>query len=119
MGTAPVEWVAGMQAIANAETVGIRLDLVGRPINSWADLINPEFKGRAALQDQPTVGVIDVAMALEARGDLKYRNKGNMTRDEIDKTIAVMMDIKKSVHFRSFWTTFDQSVNLMAAGEVW
>ena len=41
-----------------------------------------------------------------------------MTRDEIDKTINLMIEIKKSGHFRSFWTTFDQSVNLMASGEV-
>src|SRR6266851_3890128 len=116
--SAPTEWLTGIPTITNADTLGIRPDLVGRPVNSWADLLSPEFKGKAALQDQPTVGVIDVAMALEARGDLKYANKGNMTKEEIDKTIAVMMDIKKSGHFRSFWTSFDQSVNLMASGEV-
>ena len=114
----PSEWLTGIPTITNADTLGVRPDLVERPISSWADLIDPQFKGKAALQDQPTVGVIDVAMALEARGDIKYGNKGNMTRDEIDKTINVMMDIKKSGQFRSFWTTFDQSVNLMASGEV-
>jgi putative spermidine/putrescine transport system substrate-binding protein len=115
---APTEWLTGIPSITNADTLGIRPDLVGRPISSWADLLSPEFKGKAALQDQPTVGVIDVAMALEARGDLKYANKGNMTRGEIDKTIDTMMEVKKSGQFRSFWTSFDQSVNLMASGEV-
>jgi len=114
----PTDWLTGIPTITNADTLGIRPDLTGRPISSWADLISPEFKGKAALQDQPTVGVIDVAMAIEARGDLKYGNKGNMTKEEIDKTINLMMDIKKSGQFRSFWTTFDQSVNLMASGEV-
>jgi len=116
--TGPTEWLTGIPTITNADTLGIRPDLVGRPVNSWADLLGTEFKGKAALQDQPTVGVIDVAMALEARGDLKYGNKGNMTRAEIDKTIDTMIEIKKSGHFRSFWTSFDQSVNLMASGEV-
>src|SRR3954449_1716372 len=92
----PSEFLTGVPTITNADTLGIRPDLVGRPINSWADLLSPDFKGKAALQDQPTVGVIDVAMALDARGDVKYGNKGNMTRDEIDKTIAVMMDVKKA-----------------------
>jgi len=114
----PTEWLTGIPSITNADTLGIRPDLTGRPITSWADLLSPEFKGKAALQDQPTVGVIDVAMALEARGDLKYGNKGNMTKAEIDKTIDTMVNVKKSGHFRSFWTTFDQSVNLMASGEV-
>jgi len=114
----PSDWLTGIPTITNADTLGIRPDLVGRQISSWADLISPEFKGRAALQDQPTVGVIDVSMAVEASGHLQYENKGNMTRDEIDKTIDLMREIKKSGQFRSFWTTFDQSVNLMASGEV-
>ena len=114
----PTDWLNAVPTVTNADTLGIRPDLVGRPIASWADLVSPEFKGKAALQDQPTVGVIDVAMAMEASGRVKYANKGNMTRAEIDKTIDAMMEIKRSGQFRSFWTTFDQSVNLMASGEV-
>ena len=116
--TAPTEFLTSVPTITNADTLGIRPDLTGRPITSWADLIAPEFKGKSALQDNPTVGVIDVAMAVEARGDVKYGNKGNMTKEEIDKTIALMIEIKKSGQFRSFWGSFDQSVNLMASGEV-
>jgi putative spermidine/putrescine transport system substrate-binding protein len=114
----PTDWLNGVPTITNADTLGIRPDLVGRPITSWADLISPDFKGKAALQDQPTVGVIDVAMAMEASGRIKYGNKGNMTKPEIDKTIDTMMEIKRDGQFRSFWTSFDQSVNLMASGEV-
>ena len=114
----PTDWVTGVPTITNADTLGIRPDLVGRPVASWADLLSPDFKGKAALQDQPTIGIIDVAMALEARGDIKYGNKGNMTKPEIDATITKMMEIKRAGHFRAFWNTFDQSVNLMASGEV-
>ena len=67
---------------------------------------------------RPSIGIMDVAMALEARGDMKYGDKGNMTKAEIDKTIDIMIGLKKSGHFRAFWTNFDQSVNLMASGEV-
>jgi putative spermidine/putrescine transport system substrate-binding protein len=41
-----------------------------------------------------------------------------MTKEEIDKTIAFLIDTKKSGQFRAFWKTFDESVNLMASGEV-
>ena len=114
----PTDWVTGIPTVINGDTLGIRPDLTGRPISSWADLLAPEFKGKAALQDNPTIGIIDVAMAVEARGDIKYGNKGNMTKPEIDKTIAMMMELKQSGQFRSFWSSFDQSVNLMASGEV-
>jgi putative spermidine/putrescine transport system substrate-binding protein len=114
----PTDWVTGIPTVINGDTLGIRPDLVERPVTSWADLLSSDFKGKAALQDQPTVGVIDVAMAVEARGDIHYGDKGNMTKEEIDKTMKMMTDIKKSGQFRSFWGSFDQSVNLMASGEV-
>ena len=41
-----------------------------------------------------------------------------MTKEEIDKTIAIFTEAKKNGQFRAFWKTFDESVNLMASGEV-
>ena len=41
-----------------------------------------------------------------------------MTKDELDKTMKVLTDAKKAGQFRAFWKTFDESVNLMASGEV-
>jgi putative spermidine/putrescine transport system substrate-binding protein len=117
-GGAQTEWLTAIPTVTNGDTLGIRPDLVGRKIDSWADVLSPEYKGKAAIQDNPTIGIIDVAMALEARGDIKYANKGNMTKEEIDKTVKAMLEIKQSGQFRSFWTSFDQSVNLMASGEV-
>jgi putative spermidine/putrescine transport system substrate-binding protein len=117
-GGAQSEWLTAIPTVTNGDTLGIRPDLVGRKIDSWADVLSPEYKGKAAIQDNPTIGIIDVAMALEARGDIKYGNKGNMTKEEIDKTVKAMLEIKQSGQFRSFWTSFDQSVNLMASGEV-
>jgi putative spermidine/putrescine transport system substrate-binding protein len=116
----PTEWLTMIPTIYNADTLGIRPDLVGGrdKVTSWKDLLDPKYKGKTALVDYAPVGIMDVAMALEARGDLKYGDKGNMTKTEIDKTIKVMIDLKKAGHFRSFWSTFDQSVNLMASGEV-
>jgi putative spermidine/putrescine transport system substrate-binding protein len=117
-GGAPSDFVTGIPTVTNGDTLGIRPDLVSRKIDSWADVLSPEFKGRAAIQDNPTIGIIDIAMAMEARGDLKYGDKGNMTKAEIDKTIDTMLEVKRAGQFRSFWTSFDQSVNLMASGEV-
>lgn len=104
--------------IYNADTLGIRPDLIGRELDSWAELLNPEFAGKTALINVPQIGIMDAAMAIEARGDLTYGDKGNMTQEEIDKTIAILIDLKKAGHFRAFWSSFDESVNFMAGGEV-
>lgn len=107
-----------MPTIYNADTVGIRPDLIGRPIETWAELFNEEFRGRAALVNIPQIGIMDAAMALESMGELTYGDKGNMTREEIDHTINRLIELKRAGQFRAFWSTFDESVNLMAGGEV-
>lgn len=114
----PTEWLVGIPVMYNADTLGVRPDLVGRPITSWKELLSSDFTGKVALQDGVGVGVPDAAVALQAAGLMSYVDKGNMTREEIDKTIDLLIEIKRSGQFRSFWTNFDQSVQLMASGEV-
>lgn len=104
--------------VYNADTLGIRPDLVGREVNSWADLFSPDFKGKTAIQNIPTNGIMDAMMACEAAGLLKYGDKGNPTQEELSATIAKLIELKKGGHFRALWNTFDESVNLMASGEV-
>jgi putative spermidine/putrescine transport system substrate-binding protein len=114
----PTEWATLIPTIYNADTLGIRPDLVGRPIRNWKNLVDPAFKGKTAILNIPGIGIMDAAMVMESLGTMKYVDKGNMTRPEIDKTIAFLIETKKSGQFRAFWKTFDESVNLMASGEV-
>ena len=114
----PTEWATFMPGVYNADTLGIRPDLVGRDITSWGDLFDPAFKGKAAIQNIPTIGIMDAIMAMEASGELTYGDKGNPTKEELEKTIAKLIALKKAGHWRALWNTFDESVNLMASGEV-
>jgi putative spermidine/putrescine transport system substrate-binding protein len=114
----PTEWMTLIPTIYNADTLGIRPDLVGRDIANWKDILDPKFKGKTSILNIPSIGIMDAAMISESAGVIKYGDKGNMTKDEIDKTIGFMIDTKKSGQFRAFWKTFDESVNLMASGEV-
>ena len=113
----PTEWVTLIPTVYNADTLGIRPDLIKRPINSWAELLNPEFKGKAAILNIPSIGIMDAAMVVEATGKYKYPDKGNMTKPEIDMTMAVLTEAKKAGQFRAFWKDFNESVNLMSSGE--
>ncbi|MDJ0949135.1 MAG: extracellular solute-binding protein [Alphaproteobacteria bacterium] len=111
-------WMSIIPSVYNADTLGIRPDLIGRPIENWHELLNPEFKGKAAILNIPSIGIMDAAMVVESMGEHTYGDKGNMTRDEIDLTIKVLTEAKKAGQFRAFWKEFNESVNLMASGEV-
>jgi len=114
----PTKWFTMVPTIYNADTLGIRPDLVGREIKNWKDILDPKFKGKTSILNIPSIGIMDAAMIMESAGEIKYKDKGNMTKEEIDKTIAFLIKVKKSGQFRAFWKTFDESVNLMASGEV-
>ena len=111
-------WMTLIPTIYNADTLGIRPDLIGRPISNWSELLNPEFKGKASILDISSIGIMDMAMVVESMGEYKYPDKGNMTKEEIDMTLGIFTEAKKNGQFRAFWKTFDESVNLMASGEV-
>ena len=114
----PTEFMTLIPTVYNADTLGIRPDLIGRPIESWAELANPEFKGRAAILNIPAIGIMDAGMTAQASGAVSYADMGNMTKEEIDRTIAFLIETKKSGQFRALWKEFNESVNLMASGEV-
>jgi len=115
---APTQFMTLIPTVYNADTLGIRPDLIKRDINSWSELLNPEFKGKAAILNIPSIGIMDAAMVMEASGLHKYADKGNMTKAEIDLTIKTLIEAKKAGQFRALWKDFNESVNLMASGEV-
>lgn len=114
----PTDWATLIPFQYNADTLGYRPDLTGRKIESWAELLDSKFKGKTALLDIPSIGIMDAAMILEAAGMMKFGDKGNMTREELDKVSQMLVKLKKDGQFRAFWKTFDESVNLMSSGEV-
>lgn len=111
------KWATNLPIVFNADTLGSRPDIVGE-IDSWAKLLDPELAGRTAMIGVPAVGIMDAAMAIEGAGLITYGDKGNMTIEEIDKTIEILIEAKRAGQFRAFWNTFDESVNLMTSGEV-
>jgi putative spermidine/putrescine transport system substrate-binding protein len=114
----PTDFMTLIPTVYNADTLGIRPDLINRPIESWAELLNPEFKGKASILNIPSIGIMDAAMVCESVGEVSYGDKGNMTKAEIDATMKVLTEAKKAGQFRAFWKEFNESVNLMASGEV-
>ena len=114
----PTGWATLIPFQYNADTLGWRPDLVGGEINSWAQLFDPKFKGKTALLDIPSIGIIDAAMVAQAAGIMNFGDKGDLTREELDRVTEILIDQKRQGQFRAFWKSFDESVNLMTSGEV-
>ena len=62
--------------IYNADTLGIRPDLVGRKIESWKDILDPKFKGKTSILNIPSIGIMDAAMICEIGRHREVRRQG-------------------------------------------
>jgi putative spermidine/putrescine transport system substrate-binding protein len=116
--TEATQWATMIPFQYNADTLGYRPDKVGRKIESWKELFNPEFKGKTSILDIPSIGIMDAAMVAEAAELATFGDKGNMTRDELDKITDILIEQKQAGQFRAFWKTFTESVELMSSSEV-
>ena len=114
----PSRYISMLPGWHNADSLGYNPEDTGRPIESWAELFSEDFAGAVALLNAPQIGVMDAALGVEGLGIYTFKDKGNMTREEIDFLIDFLIEKKQAGHFRAFWETFGQSVNLMVSGEV-
>jgi len=113
-------FIKGVPQNFNMDSVGYNQDVI--PLEpeevSWGELFNEAYSGRVALLADPSIAYQDAGNAAQALGLIEFETLGNLTRDEIDGLTQIMIDLKQRGHFRGFWTTFDESVNLMSSGEV-
>jgi len=112
--------VDGVPGVFNADAIGYNARVLAkRPEGvSWAELVNARWRGRVALAGDHTIGFHDAALAAEAAGLMRFRDKGDMTRPEIDRLAKVLIGLKRRRHFRGFWEDYQRAIDLMASNEV-
>lgn len=110
----------GPTGFFNMDSMGYNGDVIRLAPNkvSWGQLLNPQWKGRVAILNDPGIGMQDAGNAVKALGLMKFKDLGNMTKAEMDGLMKILTVKKKAGQFRSFWTTFNESVNLMSSKEV-
>ena len=108
------QWITNHPVLHNADTLGIRPDLIGRPIDSWAEIINPS--SRQSRRSWPSADRCGCRPRRPANG-ARVRDKAHDPRGDrlpIDRLI----ELKDAGHWRALWSTFNESVQLMVEGEV-
>lgn len=116
LGEAPSSRISMLPTTHNFDSFAYRTDMVAdvRQVESWAALLDPRWHGRAALVDEPAIGIFDAALAAQAAGLMTFQNIGNMTVDEIDRLIDLLEARRKDGFFRAFWRTAEDAAELMA-----
>lgn len=114
--------ISFMPYVHNVDSFGYNSSVIprGKPYEteSWAWLLDKTHHGRVALVNEPTIGIFDAALAVEAKGLMKFNDMGNMSIKEINQLFKILIEYKRKGHFRGVWSSVPHSVELMANNQV-
>jgi spermidine/putrescine-binding protein len=89
------------------------------PLDSYAALFDPKWKGYVALEDNYTTAAQKTGLYLKNAGLSKINNPADMTKEEFKTVIDFLIEQKKAGQFRVIWNSFEQAVNLITSKEVY
>jgi putative spermidine/putrescine transport system substrate-binding protein len=122
LGGRPTERASMLPAIHGVDAPGylpiVRAELAAGEADSWAWLLDDRWRGRVALLSDASLGMIEAALAAEASGLAEFRSMANLSIEEIDAIVGILIAKKRAGHFRALWETYDEAVALMEKGEV-
>jgi putative spermidine/putrescine transport system substrate-binding protein len=122
LGSNPTNEISFMPYVHNVDSFGYNSNVIPKGIpyetESWAWLLDDKYHGKVALVNEPTIGIFDAALAVQAKGLMSFKDIGNMSRTELDKLFEILIDYKKRGHFRGVWSSVPHSVDLMSSNDV-
>lgn len=85
---------------------------------SWSWLLDKNWHGSVAVQNDAAIGALDVAMAVQASKQLEFTDIGNLTVQEIDSLTELLLKLKKTSHFKGFWVDDEHAFKLISNNNV-
>ncbi len=83
---------------------------------SWAWLLDDRWSGKVALDNDPTIGLFDAALAAQAAGSMTFEDIGNISKPEMDKLFSILIKKRQKGHFCGFWNSVPESIDFVASG---
>ncbi len=120
LGSRASERISFLPYVHNVDAFGYDTRIVPRgrayETESWGWLLDERWHGKVAVVNEPTIGIFDMALAVEALGWMKFANMGNMTEAEVDQLFDILIPMKTRGHFSGFWNSVPESADMLARG---
>jgi putative spermidine/putrescine transport system substrate-binding protein len=117
LGSAPSEAISMVPTLYHFDSFGyhpsVLRELAPGEAESWAWLLDERWRGRTAITAHPPIGIVEMALAAEAKGLMRFKDVGNLEIEEIDGLVALLIEFRHKRHFRAFWESSPQAVALM------
>ena len=121
LGGQPTDHVTFLPYVHNVDSFGYDASIVPRGVpfetESWAWLLDERWAGRVAIVNEPTIGLFDLALAVQAKGLAEFEDIGNLSEADLETLFKILERYRQQGHFRGVWSSVPASVDLMSRGE--
>ncbi|MBL4890973.1 MAG: extracellular solute-binding protein [Rhizobiaceae bacterium] len=107
-----------LPTVLNADSMIYLPDRVGE-VDSYGVIFDPKLKGKVAMEDTWINSAIFTAMYLKESENAKIDEPGNLSESELGLVMEFLIKHKRDGQFRTFWSGWEQGVQLVADEEVW
>ena len=108
----------GLPTVLNADSIIYLPERVGE-VDSYGVIFDPKLKGKVAMEDTWINSAIFTAMYLKESENAAIEEPGNLSEDELGLVMEFLIKHKRDGQFRTFWSGWEQGVQLVADEEVW
>jgi putative spermidine/putrescine transport system substrate-binding protein len=110
--------VYGIPTVINADSMVALRNKVGT-VDSYGVIFDRKLRGKTAMEDAWINSVIFAAIYLKNSENAKISEPGDLTADELGLVMEFLIKHKRDGQFRTFWTGWEQGLQLVANNEVW
>ena len=103
--------------VLNADSIIYRKDKLGT-VDSYGVVFDPKLKGKVAMEDAWINSAIFAAIYLKESENKPIKDPGNLTSDELGLVMEFLIKHKRDGQFRTFWSGWEQGVQLVSNDEV-
>lgn len=104
LGQNPTQFISMLPSVHNADSFAIIGSDKPQYNLSWSELLSDNWQGQVAIQADAAIGVLDLLMAFQSKGELSFPDIGNLTLEEIDLFIRTTRQYQLKNQFQNFWT---------------
>ncbi|WJG08670.1 ABC transporter substrate-binding protein [Aliiglaciecola sp. LCG003] len=122
LGPGHTDRISFLPYVHNVDSFGYNTSVIPKGIpyetESWGWLLDPKHRGKVGIVNAPTIGLFDLALAIQAKGIVNFADIGAITNNELDVMFDYLIDLKQKNHFSGFWTSVPESVDFMRTKRV-
>lgn len=116
LGDRPTPQISMLPTVHNADSFAV-VGADPKDLRSWGAFLDPEWAGAVCLQTDAAIGVLEMTLALHARGQFAPEDAGNLSLEEIDTLIEKTTHYRREGHFACLWADEDQAIRAFERGE--